>query len=214
MSANRLKIMLLLATSVLLGLLLATLATGLEVKQSTAVTVALGPFLDANGVPETGLILRANDIKLSKNGGAFSAKHNATDPAHLEAGMYSCVLDATDTGTLGALDLIVIDPNIVPASAVDPNARWAPPALAVTSAAYWNWKYGTTAPDVNATPIAVATRAEMDANSVQLTALVADANELQADWTDGGRLDTLLDSLITSVADLLGRIKRLGLPSE
>lgn len=207
---NSLKIVAALAASVLLGLLLVNLAAGLEVKQSTSVTLALGPFLDANGVPQTGLVLRANDVKLSKNGGAFAAKNDATDLAHLEAGVYSCVLNATDTGTLGILTMVVVDPNIVPTGAVDPNAWWAAPALEVTSAGYWNWKYGTAALDVNA----VAIRQELDANSTQLAAIVADTNELQTDWTDAGRLDTLLDNLITWTTDLLKRVKRLGLGSE
>ena len=40
-------------------------------------------------------------------------------------------------------------------------------------------------------------RAEMDANSTQLAAIVADTNELQADWADGGRLDVILDGTST-----------------
>jgi hypothetical protein len=34
----------------------------------------------------------------------------------------------------------------------------------------------------------------IDANSTQLAAIVADTNELQNDWADGGRLDNILDS--------------------
>lgn len=37
-------------------------------------------------------------------------------------------------------------------------------------------------------------RAEMDSNSTQLAAIVADTNELQGDWVDGGRLDLILDA--------------------
>ena len=37
----------------------------------------------------------------------------------------------------------------------------------------------------------------MDSNSTQLAAIVADTNELQTDWADGGRLDLILDELTT-----------------
>jgi hypothetical protein len=47
------------------------------------------------------------------------------------------------------------------------------------------------------TQIAEATRSEMDSNSTQLTAIVADTNELQTDWANGGRLDVILDELTT-----------------
>lgn len=45
------------------------------------------------------------------------------------------------------------------------------------------------------THTAADVRTEMDNNSTQLVAIVADTNELQTDWTDGGRLDVILDSL-------------------
>ncbi len=44
------------------------------------------------------------------------------------------------------------------------------------------------------TQIATAVTSDMDANSTQLAAIVADTNELQADWADGGRLDVILDA--------------------
>jgi hypothetical protein len=55
---------------------------------------------------------------------------------------------------------------------------------------------------------AASIRAEMDANSTQLAAIVADTNELQTDWANGGRLDLLLDgasapSAATIVAAIL-----------
>jgi hypothetical protein len=40
-------------------------------------------------------------------------------------------------------------------------------------------------------------RIEMDANSTQLTAIVADTNEMQGDLTNGGRLDLIFDELTT-----------------
>lgn len=60
-------------------------------------------------------------------------------------------------------------------------------------------------------PTAAAIRAEIDSNSTQLAAIVADTNELQTDWANGGRLDLLIDAIkaVTdnlndpSVADIL-----------
>lgn len=37
-------------------------------------------------------------------------------------------------------------------------------------------------------------RQEIDSNSTQLAAIVADTNELQTDWANGGRLDLILDA--------------------
>lgn len=48
-------------------------------------------------------------------------------------------------------------------------------------------------------PTAAEIRAEMDTNSTQLAAIVADTNELQVDWTNGGRLDLIVDELTTNV---------------
>lgn len=47
---------------------------------------------------------------------------------------------------------------------------------------------------VTSVPSVTDIRTEMDSNSTQLAAIVADTNELQGDWADGGRLDSILDS--------------------
>lgn len=44
---------------------------------------------------------------------------------------------------------------------------------------------------------AAGIRSEIDANSTQLAAIVADTNELQTDWANGGRLDLILDTAST-----------------
>ena len=66
----------------------------------------LGPFLDkTDGVTEeTGL---SPTVEVSKNGGAFGARNDATAIAHDSNGWYTVVLDATDTGTLGILTVKV-----------------------------------------------------------------------------------------------------------
>ena len=48
-------------------------------KQSTAVTLKLGPFVDSSdgNTEETALTINAADVKLSKNGGTFAAKNDS-----------------------------------------------------------------------------------------------------------------------------------------
>jgi hypothetical protein len=76
-------------------------------KQSTAVTIKFGPFLDAtDGVSaETGLTLSQSDILLSKNFGAFAQKNDSSAATHDAAGWYGVPLNTTDTATLGPLQI-------------------------------------------------------------------------------------------------------------
>lgn len=78
-------------------------------KIATAVTVKLGPFVDAtDGVTaETGLTISQADIRLSKNGGAFAQTNDANGATHDENGYYDVPLDTTDTGTVGRLRVSV-----------------------------------------------------------------------------------------------------------
>lgn len=84
-------------------------------KQSTAVTIKFGPGLDAtDGVtPETGLATAMDNattgIRISKNGGNYADRSDATVPVHDESGDYDIVLNATDTNTLGALRVMFED---------------------------------------------------------------------------------------------------------
>lgn len=78
-------------------------------KQNTAATIRFGPFVatsDGNTQRTTiaGSLTTAN-IRLSKNGAAFGSKNSAVASAHDEKGWYSVNLDATDTNTLGSLEI-------------------------------------------------------------------------------------------------------------
>jgi hypothetical protein len=88
----------------------------LWLKQSTAKTVKLGPFVDdTDGVTaETGLTIAQADIRVSKNGGAFAQTNNATGATHDENGFYGVPLDTTDTGTLGTLRVAVSESGALP----------------------------------------------------------------------------------------------------
>lgn len=78
-------------------------------RQSTAVDVLIGPFVDStNGNDEEdGLTIAQADVRLSKNGQAGAQKNDNTTCAHDADGFYNCELDATDTDTVGQLTLYV-----------------------------------------------------------------------------------------------------------
>lgn len=85
-------------------------------KQSTAATIALGPFVDDTDgkTAETGLTISQADVRLSKNGAAFAQKSDTGAATHMENGYYSCALNTTDTGTLGRLRVAVNEAGALP----------------------------------------------------------------------------------------------------
>lgn len=85
-------------------------------KQSTAVTLKIGPFLDDTDgkTAETGLTISQADVRLSMNGGDIAQKNESTACTHDELGIYGCPVDTTDTGTLGRLQLWVHESGALP----------------------------------------------------------------------------------------------------
>lgn len=82
----------------------------IPLRQSTASQeIPLGYFLDStNGdTEETGLTIANTDIKLWKHGATTLANKNSGGATHISSGIYYCVLDATDTNTLGSLIVFV-----------------------------------------------------------------------------------------------------------
>jgi hypothetical protein len=77
-------------------------------KQSTTVTVQVGPFVDATDGVTPEVALGSPGIELSKAGAVFGARSGSTI-AHDAEGYYRVELDATDTNTLGILSLKAID---------------------------------------------------------------------------------------------------------
>ena len=57
------------------------------------------------------------------------------------------------------------------------------------------------APNITTPPTAAAIRAEVDSNSTQLAAIVADTNEIQTDLANGGRLDLIFDAILSQLDD-------------
>ncbi len=70
---------------------------------------AIGPFLDDTDfkTPETGLSIANTDIKLVVNGGA-SADKNSGGGTHRVNGVYGVTFDATDSATVGELEVSVL----------------------------------------------------------------------------------------------------------
>lgn len=85
-------------------------------KQSTAVTLRIGPFVDATDAvtAEDSLTIAQADVRLSKNHGAFAQKNESTSCTHDENGWYQCPLNTTDTGTLGLLQIAVSESGALP----------------------------------------------------------------------------------------------------
>lgn len=88
----------------------------LFLKQSTAVDIGLGPFLDDTDgkTAETALTITQPDIRLKKNGGAWAQKNAAQTLSHEEAGWYAVSLDSTDTNTLGVLIVAIHETGALP----------------------------------------------------------------------------------------------------
>jgi hypothetical protein len=79
-------------------------------RQSTASQeILLGRFVDSTdgNTEETGLTIANTDIKLWVEGATTLASKNSGGATHIANGNYYCVLDATDTATLGKLEVHV-----------------------------------------------------------------------------------------------------------
>lgn len=88
----------------------------LYLRQSTASqSVVIGPFVDSTdgNTAETALTVDAADIRLSKNGANIVGK-NSGGGTHDELGYYTITLDATDTDTVGRLQLMVHESGALP----------------------------------------------------------------------------------------------------
>jgi hypothetical protein len=85
-------------------------------KQSTAVDIKMGPFLDSTdgNTQETALTITQPDIRLAKNGGAWAQKNASQTLSHEEAGWYEVALDTTDTNTLGILIVAIHESGALP----------------------------------------------------------------------------------------------------
>ena len=86
-------------------------------KQSTATTLLLGPFVDETDgkTAETALTISQADVLLWKEGGTTLAQKNeSTACTHRSNGLYTCPINTTDTATLGTLVVSVHESGALP----------------------------------------------------------------------------------------------------
>lgn len=71
--------------------------------------IVLGHFVDSTdgNTEETALSIANTDIKLWKHGATTLANKNSGGATHISNGVYSAVLDDTDTNTVGNLEVLV-----------------------------------------------------------------------------------------------------------
>ena len=156
-------------------------------RQSTAVDLLIGPFVDETDgfTAEAGLTINASDVLLSKNGQALTLKADVTAAANDSGAYYNCELDTTDTNIVGTL---VVAIHVA-------GARPVTQTYQVIEEAIYDALYVAAADGFNAS----GEVSLIAATQTQITNTLADTNELQGDWENGGRLDLLLDALITEI---------------
>ena len=172
-------------------------------KQSTAYTFRMGPFLDDTDgkTAETGLTIEDSHIRVSKAGANFIDKNETTNAAHDEAGFYVVILDTTDTNTVGELQIAIHMSGALPVfktfQVVETDIYAAIFADAATLAA----SVASVLADTNELQGDWANGGRLD---LIIDATLADTAELQGDWANGGRLDLLLDATLADTAELQG----------
>jgi hypothetical protein len=95
-------------------------------KQSTVLTVVVGPILDSTGAEYASAVI--GDLSISKNGGTLTAMASAATLTYLANGMYTLVTTTGNMDTLGAVQVTCskatyqmpkMERNVVPASVYD-----------------------------------------------------------------------------------------------
>ena len=172
-------------------------------KQSTAYTFRMGPFLDDTDgkTAETGLTIEDSHIRVSKAGANFIDKNETTNAAHDEAGFYVVILNTTDTNTVGELQIAIHMSGALPVfktfQVVEEDIYAAIFAGSATLAA----SVASVLADTNELQGDWANGGRLD---LIIDATLADTAELQGDWANGGRLDLLLDATLADTAELQG----------
>ena len=174
-------------------------------KQSTSQVVRIGPFLDkTDGVtPETGLTIANTGIKISKDGGAFANKNSGGATVDGSNGWYSATLDATDTNTVGVLEIEVTD-----------SATHLPVwhTYYVVEEAIYDALFGASAAGFDAngrvdvgswlgtevTTSATSNKPEVDVNSISDDATAANNLELDYDGTGYNKANSTIGTTTTN----------------
>jgi hypothetical protein len=87
-----------------------------RLRQSTAVTISFGRFVDSTDAvtAETALTITPSLRLLSKAGAVQAATSDGSNATHDAGGIYRCTLTATDTNTVGTLKLYVTASGALP----------------------------------------------------------------------------------------------------
>lgn len=192
-------------------------------RQSTALTLSIGPIMDSAGAEYTSAVI--GDITITKNG-TSAAMASAATLTHVSNGHYDLVCTTGNTDTVGqtsfrcnksTYQMPVVYVNVVEEAVYD--AFFAASAVGYSAAAD-----DATITAIGALSIPTAgaiadavcdevlsghvvsgslgdtiSNIILLANSIDSAtdAIVADTNELQGDWANGGRLDLILDDKAT-----------------
>lgn len=170
-------------------------------KQSTASTVKIGPFVDSGdgNTVEGGLTVSQADIRLSKNGGDIAQTNNAAGATHDELGYYDVPLNTTDTNTLGRLKVMVHETGALPV--------WAD--YMVVPANVWDSLFGADQLQVhvNEMTASIITSTVLAADAITAAKVAADVTtEIQTGLATAANLQTLDDFVDTEVAAILAAV--------
>ena len=164
-------------------------------KQSTAVDVMLGPFIDDTDgkTTEEALTLAQADLQLSKNGGAAAQKNDATAGTHRYGGNYMIDLNTTDTNTLGHMRIMCKESGALPVIA----------DFMIVTANWYDTMFSTDQLDVNVTNVAGTAQTAND-NGADINAILVGTADMQPrvvaiEVDTGTTLDGKIDTIDTNV---------------
>lgn len=178
-------------------------------RQSTASQeILLGRFVDSTdgNTEETGLTIANTDIKIFKSGATTLANKNSGGATHISNGLYYAVLDATDTDTIGNLEV-----HVHVAGALSVRNVYT-----VLDEAVYDALFGTTAlataTNITAGTITTATNVTtvngLAANVITAAATAADfTTEIQTGLATAAALatvDTVVDSILVDTTAMKG----------
>jgi hypothetical protein len=155
----------------------------LPLRQSTASQeILLGPFVDdADGDTTISSAIANTDIKIWKHGATTLADKNSGGATHISGGRYYAVLDATDTDTIGMLEVHVHIADALPVRR----------EFIVYDEAVYDVLFGTTAIST-LTAAQVNTEVDTALADIHLDHLIATAASIPA-ITSGTYLDQIMD---------------------
>jgi hypothetical protein len=170
----------------------------IPLRQSTAVDIPIGPFLDETDgkTIEDGLTITQPDVRLKKNGGNWAQKSAAQTLSHEEFGYYELTLSTTDTDTLGLLKIAVHESGALPV--------WLD--AVVMPANVWDSLFGSDKLQIHADEITngLITAAAIATNAIDADAVNADAvTKIQVGLATAAALTAVAGYLDTEIAAIL-----------